>query len=83
MKNNFVFSKGYIENSYDKDFPANKDKATDCVEDSGVLDHATLRADAPAGLIRVYNILGAHKHLGIRKIQTYNNANIKISVIPL
>lgn len=82
FENNLLSSKGYIENSYDKDFPINKDK--DCVEDSGVFQgHAQLQAGAPPGLAGEYiTFLGAHKHLGTRKIQTYNNNNKQISVIP-
>ena len=90
FENNLLSSKGLIENSYDKDFPTNKDKATDCVEDSGKFTaHARLHVDtqnqnaAPRNIVGEYiTFLGAHKHLGIRKIQTYNKNTGDISVIP-
>lgn len=84
FENNLLSSKGYIENSYDKDFPINKDKATDCVEESGKFTaHATLPPAAGRDIVGEYiTFLGAHKHLGTRKIQTYNNTNHLISVIP-
>jgi len=82
FENNLLSSKGYIENSYDKKFPI-KNKATDCVEDSGKFTaHATLPAVAGRDIVGEYiTFLGAHKHLGIRRIQTYNGT-YEISVIP-
>tara|TARA_Y100001970_G_scaffold292159_1_gene432235 strand:+ start:752 stop:1261 length:510 start_codon:yes stop_codon:yes gene_type:complete len=95
FENNLLSSKGYIENSYDKKFPIDKTKAIDCVEESGKFTaHAKLPAvptvnphnlggGGTRDIVGEYiTFLGAHKHLGTRKIQTYNAGTHNISVIP-